>query len=567
MKRKLIFGLITILAIGLAVIGCSNSSTDSGGGPVGFAGLNPWTPEPITEPAAGYKSFLKGAPAKIDDGSGTMVNNPARDGLLGYTAFYVSAGEEGFIEEGDNEGEYNVTVKTNPGGVSLISFQDDDFQYKTGFYLSLDLPTPSDHKPIGMVALPSKGMQDTGAIWSSGAPQYVNLDTTEKPIKDDVYLAGRVDFAWQNENNPWPLRTICLRIIWHADEEAGAEYTFKVRKILIPENDDLTLPAYPVEKYPYDPISVPGTGWKDFPAASITGASVVTTTGGSGTITVTPVADGYSITVPTDPGNHTDITFPAASGSAFIDGYYLSLALPENATAALRPYRVYAYPNSYWDGAVDLYPDPGYYVGGNVDMKWANSETAPNTSVLDTITLNFYWHDDEPVGGEYTFILKTLKITDGNIQDPWDNFVNFYTPNSVLSGTIAPNYDSSFNQYVVNLTNTAGKYFTGGYYVSLTLSDANTVMPQQVLITAFFGDNWDDIDGDYVTQKIIYNPSKDIVAYWDGKTWGGDPHPTKMKRIECVFRWDTSTSDGTENGKTLAFTVNAAKVGALVDAP
>jgi hypothetical protein len=123
------------------------------------------------------------------------------------------------------------------------------------------------------------------------------------------------------------------------------------------------------------------------------------------------VAGGYSITIPTYLDGFTEIKFPAVTDSEFTDGYYISLTLPESTTAALRPYKVYAYPSGsidYWDGAVDYEPEPGYYVGGNVDMQWIGSSPTP----LDSINLQFYWHTDEPEDGEYTFILKKLMITD-----------------------------------------------------------------------------------------------------------------------------------------------------------
>jgi len=575
MKRKLIFGLIAILAIGLAVVGCSNSNGSPGTDPIGFDALKPWAPSTIPDPA-GYKDFPKGAPAKIDG-----EDNPARDGLLGYTAFFAGVGDAGYILEGDNDGEYIVTVNTNPGGVSLVSFQDNDPQYKTGFYLSLELPTATEaapRKPIGMVALPSKGMQDNGADWSLA--QYVNLDTAENPIKDDVYLAGRVDFVWTNDSNPWPLRTICLRIKWHDDEEAGVEYVFKVRKILIPENDNLDAPAYPVQVWPYDPIPAPTTGWKDFPAASITGA-FVETGAGVGTITVTPGSEGYSITIPTYANGHTDITFPASNGSVFIDGYYLSLALPENSTAALRPYRVYAYPSSYWAGAIDYEPAIGYYVGGNVDMKWTNDGEVPNTDPLDKITLQFYWHADEPEGGTYTFTLKKLKVTDDDYVPPDPNEMTAWTPPAapaasdwinfppsptisasspsgatieangsggytVTTKTVAPASEWAHTEITLS---SAGFKFKGGYCLSLTL-------PNQTK------DDTNKVKRVYVVPDSVWSYAVDLskTNCWIQGTFDCNYSHEEFTAGAGTIVLSIYWHEGTTDGQNYTFTINSIKV-------
>jgi len=405
MKRKLVLALIAILAIGLLFVGCpTGEETTIPGikGPDTGGGLKPWAPAQIAEPT-GYESFPKGE----NDGTN-------KDGLLGWSSVWTGGDNPGWIEEGETDGTYKVTAKTNPNGTTLITFQDDDVQYKTGFYLSLELPTATEAKPMGMIAYPAKGMQEAGAQWNLA--QYINLNTDLTPVNNGVYLAGRVDIKWENERNPWPLRTICLRIYWRADEKADIEYEFKVRKILIPEDDDLSEPAYPAEVWPYDPIPAPTAGWKDFPSASITGATYSTSAESGKPVTITTVTNGYSITIPAYPAGHTEITFPATTGSEFTGGYYISLALPENATDALRPVRVYAYPNAYWNGAVDLEPDVGYFVGGNVDMLWDGEPATPTT--LDTINIQFHWHTDEPDNGSYTFILKKLMITSDEIVVP-----------------------------------------------------------------------------------------------------------------------------------------------------
>ncbi|MDR2702033.1 MAG: hypothetical protein LBB72_06360 [Spirochaetaceae bacterium] len=574
MKRNLIYGLIAILAIGLAVVGCSNGSTNSPppGGTVGFDALTPWAPSPIVEPAE-YKAFPKG-----DDDTG----------LLGNTAFYVSTGGEGVIEEGDDDGTYKVTVQTNPGGVSLISFQDADYVYKTGYYLSLQLPTASadnPHKPIMAVTYVAVGPQETGNNWNTASR--VNMTNNNTLDKDNVYLAGQIDFAWENENNIIPYRTLCLRLYWHEDEEVG-NYEFTVRKILVTDDDDLTPPAYPYISWAPPAIPAP-TGWIDFPAASITGATVETGAGAV-TITVDNVADGYSITIPTFAGGLTEIHFPAATGSDFTNGYYLSLNLPSNNDEeSLRPYRVYSYPNAYWDGAVDLNPNEdasvsgtGYYVAGNVDMQWTNIGDPPNTSTLNTINLQFYWHEDEPADGTYTFILKKLKITSDEIVivdpdelEPWtpdpvaepDGWVTFpgsetlmatYYPwaTTTTGNSITAAYSpTDSSRTLVRLSGDAFKY-KKGIYVSVTLPN-NSLKPSRIIaypsttkleggITP--GNDWSICDD-------IQAPAGKFIAGKVDFKWDKSDSAHVFQGIILDIYWHAEQEAG-----AYAFTINSIKV-------
>jgi hypothetical protein len=569
MKRNLIYGLIAILAIGLAIVGCSNGTTPGGNGPppvgpgpgTGFDELTPLAPTIVTEPTTGYKAFPKGHYTDPDD----------KSGLLGNTAFYVTSGGEGFIVEGDEEGTYKVTVVTKPGGFSLISFQDADYVYKTGFYLSLDLPTASvdnPHKPIGMTAFASTGPQETGAQW--GTAQRVNI-TGNNAVEDNTkYLAGQVDFAWEDPDNEYPRRTICLYIYWHTDEEAGVDYEFTIRKILVSDDDDLTPPAYPETPWAPAPIPVPTTGWKDFPSASIVQAQ-----GYAGTATPVPGngfaakdGGGYTGTIATNPGGLSRISIPGTTDSAFVKGYYISLELPtSSAGGKLRPVKIVPLAtlnggtSNGWDSEVIISPpSASQYVAGNVDIQWYNEDSKKNYNSLD---LDFYWHDQEPEG-TYTFTLKKLMITTDEaitLPDPWEDFVDFYTNASPLTtGAITANWDSTKNQCLVNITNNDGELFTGGYYVSITLSDANDVTPEIFMATAY--DAADAVKDGYVSQATGVVSGKTVTFFWNGNKWDGTPSATEHKKIELLFQWDPATTGVI--GKTITFTVNAAKVGAFV---
>ncbi len=411
MKRKMLIALIAILSFGLVFVGCGDGGKPKP--PLTKGDLTPWAPASINEPAD-YEAFPKGVPAKFEDGT----ENPAKDGLLGYTAFYAGSGGEGYIE--DNGGDtYKVTVLTNPGGISLISFQDDDYIFKTGFYMSLDLPVATEtapYKPIGMIAFAASGPQETNPDWSSA--QRVNL-TGDNTIEDTaVYLAGRVDFAWENNDNAWPRRTLCLYIYWHADEKAGAEYTFTLNKISHPAGENLSVPAYPGIVWAPPAIPAPTTGWKDFPSDRILAASALNSNGSLEGGFKVKAGGGYTGTVAVTPGGFSQIQIPGSSESVFLEGYYLSLELPISSGVALHPNKVATVASNnltwppLWISEQQLDPiDPTKYVGGNVDIQWYSQE---NNDPQNAILLDFYFHPSEPAGGTYTFTLKALKIAAGN---------------------------------------------------------------------------------------------------------------------------------------------------------
>jgi hypothetical protein len=517
MKRNLVLALIALLAIGLFFVGCPTNGPED---PVpttkptpkptptvpGTNDLTPWAPEAINEPA-NYQALPKGV--KDYD---TPANNT---GLLGWSGVFVTQGGQGSVTAGDEENTYKVSAMTNPGKFTVVFLQSNEFMFKKGYYLSLELPEDTKAKPIGMIAFPAYGQGENGADWSASVP--VNMKNNAVDNKG-VYLAGRVDFAWENNDNVWPRRTLCLYIYWHADEEAGEFYDFVVKKISHPKDEDLTEPPYPTTALTPPAVTEPTDGWKDFPVASITGATAVTFAGRAD-ITVTKVGDDYSITIPTSAGGHTDITFPASEGSDFTDGYYLSLVLPgPNAANKLIPMRVISVPNDFWTGAVDIDgSNAGKYVTGNVGMLWEKQEEHDFT--LNRITLQFYWHPGE-VAGNYTFTLKKIKITDDEIAPPLDEWTPYTPPAKDVpsdwidykfkttevtfapsGGTITKNTDGSYT--VKGKTNpvTADNEwahtevvfkgddfaFKGGYYLSLTLPAQNaesTMKPARIYTTA-----------------------------------------------------------------------------------
>jgi hypothetical protein len=585
MKRKLFFALTAILSVGLMFVGCPNGTTDNPPSPPpepsDFEKLEPWSPDEIIAPdSADYAAFPKGTP-KDEDGEGGT-------GLLGNTAFYVTSGGEGFIEEGDNEGEYKVTVVTKPGGLSAIYFQDADYVYKTGFYLSLDLPeadgVENTHKPIGMTAFAATGPQESAENdWTSA--QYVNnTGGTPAAITDtSVYLAGQVDFAWENANNAWPRRTIVLYIYWHADEEAAAEYTFTVNKILVNPKPDLTVPQYPSTAWmptADTTTTEPTDGWTDFPSAGILGAAWAIGAD-TGSCNATAVTGGYEITVPTSTAN-TQIHIPASGDFVFTDGYYMSVELPDNtASNALRPIRFYVTTEykgaTDWTPAVDATAPQDSYVAGSFNIiKQMTAGTA-----YDGFFIQIGWHPTEPAGGSYKFTIKKLKVTEDEYVPPDPDDMAAWTPPAAeapagwvdypadLAGTTfyptwgGPKIEAKAGGgYTVTLrvrdqASDPGHsfvripaenfQFVGGYYLSLDLpaqTKESTMKPSRVYTYAASPANWNSaVDlqkaNTWIEGKVdcfyehaeftAANSAIEIQIYW---------HPDAVGEQDYVFTID-----------------------------
>jgi hypothetical protein len=551
MKRKLILGLIAILAIGLAVVSCSDSSSSGSGGDTrtDFEKLTAWTPDPITEPE-GYKDFP--------------------EGILDNSGFFVNVGEKGWIEDNE-DGTYKVTIVTNPGAFSLVAFQDEDYVYKTGFYLSLDLPT-APHKPLGMIAFAATGPMEQGADWTSA--QYANRNGSSAYDHPDKYLAGRVDFAWENENNVWPRRTICLYIYWHDDEEDGAEYEFTVRKILVSDDEDLEPPAYPVTTWKPTSTDSPGEDedWIDFPGEAILRATYDI---GEGPVSncVTEVSDGYEITVPTRPGGNTIIIIPTVDDLAFASGYYMLVDLPDN-DPYLRPIQFYTAASNGatvsgtdWDTAVDhSAPADSYVAGDDIGAYWTG------TTVADSFFIQIKWHPAEPEG-MYTFTLKKLMITDEDIEiidpseyepwtpDPvteptgWETFpgdeildANFYPWNddNAITGNTVTVKSNPGGRSLVRFFGDEFKYIKG-YYLSITLPDDST-KPQKIYSLAI---NSPTHDGDWAASDLAEAPDEMFVAGRADFTWDSDTSTAVYTGVMLDIYWYAG-----QKAELYTFTVN-----------
>lgn len=576
MKQKLILGLTALLAIGLFFTGCptGNSSNDPPPPPPSdFDKLTPLTPDPINEPA-GYKEFPKGTPKEEGVGG---------SGLLGNTAFYVTSGGEGFIEDNE-DGTYKVTVVTKPGGLSAVYFQDSEYVYKTGFYLSLNLPTASaaaPHKPIGMTAFAATGPQESGTNdWTSA--QRVNVTGNNTIEQTDKYLAGRVDFAWENDENLYPRKTIVLYIYWHDKEEAGAEYEFTVRKILVSDDEDLTPPAYPESAWAPSPIAPPA-GWTDFPSANILASQAFagTDTPVPGGGFVAKEGGGYTGTVPATSGGYTRITIPQTpDNSEFVKGYYISLDLPvSSADGKLKPIQVVpvAANNSNvtsWDSEkITKPPTPTQYVGGQVDIQWYSDEA---TKLYNSLCLDFYWHDEEPAG-TYTFTLKKLMITsDDDYVPPDPDELEAWTPSAVAEPVGYVNFpgtetlDVTYYPWSTNTTGTtisttaagtgrtlvrlSGATFAykKGIYVSVTLPN-DSLKPEKIFV---YGSTT-KLEGGIVwgTETGVTAPSGKFLAGKVDLHWDGSASTDVLQGIILDIYWH----DGQEAGP-YSFTINSIKV-------
>ncbi|MDR0301908.1 MAG: InlB B-repeat-containing protein [Treponema sp.] len=498
--------------------------------------LKPWGPDDNpTEPAAGYKNYYAGT-----DPEEWMYST------------FAGMGNVGAIEA-NTDGTYTVSIKTNPGGISIISFNSLDYMFKHGYYLLADFPANTVHKPIAALVMGATGSKnDDGQDWQTIYD--VNHEGAYKPTLDDVYLSGEIAFARDDLNTL--LKSIFITIVWHNKEEDGY-YDFILKKLLITTGEDLTPPLFE-ESYTPDPIPEPDD-WVTFPGTETLNASffpwdadntisgnivtVITTSGGGGRSLVRLYGDEFK----------------------YKNGYYLSVDLPDD---SVKPQKIYALAiNSPADdgdwSASDLAEAPdGSYLAGRVDLTWNNDDS---TSVYTGIMLDIYWYAGQE-DALYTFTVNKILVAQ-NVADtskPWDDFVDFYSNSSpITTGAIAANWNDTYNQCLYNFTNADGKLFTGGYYLSVTLSEDNEVTPDRLMATAYDAGN--AVQDGYVSQ-IISNVSGDTVTlFWNGNTWGGTASDTEHKTIELLFQWDLAVSDNSELDKTITFTVNELKVGALID--
>jgi len=157
--------------------------------------LTAWTPEPKTEPA-------------------DYINFP--DGETLRATFYPYNG--GNVLNGNT-----VTVVAPASGRTLVRLLGTNVKWKKGYYLSVTLPDNAS-KPQKIYSLGTE-KDDSDGIWPVA-------DLVEAP--DGKFIAGRVDFAWADENFTTEYTGVMLDIYWYGGEEE-AMYTFTINAIKVAE--------------------------------------------------------------------------------------------------------------------------------------------------------------------------------------------------------------------------------------------------------------------------------------------------------------------------------------------
>jgi len=550
MKRKLVLGLIAILAIGLIFVGCPTgvdskpSPPSPPPPPTGFDDLTPLTPDPIPVPDEDYIDF------------------PGEELLENYTSFAGGLGGQAEIED-NGDGTYKVTIKTTPGGVSFVSLNGEGYLFMNGFYLSLDLPETTVHKPLAAWAAPSRIAGDSGVYWA--AQQSVNM--TGPAIADSSkYLAGQVDFAWENlEYDVWPFKSIVLEFYWHADDTVGL-YEFTIKKILIHEGDDLEPPAYPdTAAHQTNPPEAP-VGWTD-----ILASTTITTIPSNSTVTAGVGVQNVKVKTRLDGGANSRIYL---SHSNNIKGYYVLLGLPETSTA--KPVAAMAFvssaaeDNANWDSEDSFTTGKGKYAAGDVALYWEADEG----SDWNYVNLYLYWHLDEEDGVDYSFTIKKLLVLEDGTEaaDPLEGWMDFPVDPAAVTfdpagGTIIDNLDGTYTVTAKTCEN-AGEWshteivfkadgftFKGGYYLSLTLPEQeedSTTKPARIYTNARNGssENWNS--------AVDHNKQGSLGEWWEGD-------------LECFYTHQTFGShdaivlgiywvDGVEADQDYEFTINSIMV-------
>jgi hypothetical protein len=549
MKRKLFLALIALLAIGLLFVACPDPNGNNGGESE-MPKLDPlYQANSPVEPTNGYKDYPKD-------------QYELSDGTMSWYSTFAGTGNVGFIEA-NSDCTYKVSIQTNPGGRSIVSFNSDDYTFGRGYYLSVNFPEGAAYKPLLAMTYAAQGVNGANGAWST--VHYENTVGSFIPTDETVYLAGDYAFAWENLENKSIYRNITLELVWHTKESTGS-YEFTLKKLLITDGEDLTPPAYN-EGWTPTPVNAPA-GWVDFDA-DLTETSYYPWSSDN---SITKNANGtYTVSLSTITPGYSTVTIPLATGSdVSAGGYYVTVTLPDN---GIKIANFVTTPNgNLWAGEIQTADHANYetgkYVVGRIDNLWNSIGAADeNSTAITSIELAFYWVSETVTGEEqFEFTINAIKVPDpeGYVPppDPWDDFVDFYPAGGTLtSSTIGPNWNETVNQATISFENTNGKLFQGGHYVSVTFSAANETTPTVVMSTSY--DAAGDVQDGWVSQKSVDVTSDTVVIYWDGNTWAGTPSDTSHKKIDLYFQWPIDDVSGV--GKTISITVNAVKVGALVD--
>jgi len=376
MKRKIPFALIALFAIGLAVVGCSNGSTDS-----------PSPTGPFTPPTD-WVGFT--------------------DAEMLAATFYTSDGGAGSEIEKNTDGTFEVTIKTRSDGnrssVVYFTFAEDPgtqerrVTFRNGYYVSLTLPTSASYKPVSVDILPAETADGTNGTW----PASMNTDVTghdPATFDDEGYVVGNATFHWgTDEEVAYNFITLAIWLTWDDNVEAGEDYTFIIKDIKV-KPLDTSIGDPELEAWTPPASSADVSSWEDFPVDK----TAVTFYPAGGSI-VDKVGGGYTVTAKTRDDGHTEITFPNSSFT-FKEGYYLSMTLPtQTATSTMKPSRIYTVVGSNWNSANDI-QQAFKWIEGQVDVYYAH-ETLAN----GTITLSIYWHDDVVANQDYVFTIDAFKV-------------------------------------------------------------------------------------------------------------------------------------------------------------
>jgi len=347
--------------------------------------LKPWKPEEQPEmPTSGYKDYYK----DIDFEDWT------------YTTF-AGVGNVGSIED-NSDGTYNVTIKTNPGGVSLLAFINQDYTFKNGYYVSFNFPVETDAKPIMALTGAATGSRnDDGLDWQA----ICNVNRVDGqgyvPIKDDVYLAGDIAFARDDLNTLY--KSIVLTLVWSEGEKAP-EYEFTLKKLLITTGEDLTPPEVDtMTPWPHE-VAEP-TDWIAFPPGTETlNATFYPWDEGNKIV-------GNTVTVISSAGGRSLVRL-YGDEFKYQKGFYLSVNLPNN---SVKPQKIYALginsPTHDGDWQASTLVDPEditKFVAGKVDFTWASDAS---TTVYTGVMLDIYWYAGQ-TDALYTFTVNKILVAE-----------------------------------------------------------------------------------------------------------------------------------------------------------
>jgi hypothetical protein len=557
MKRKLLFALIALFAIGLLVVGCPNDNTPGHHNP----GTGPDTP--FTPPS-------------------DWVGFTEEEMLAG--VFYAGDGvtDKGSITK-NADGTYTVTVKTVTSTDSRASFVQFGFAdvevegedgtmvtaprviFRKGWSALLTLPNNAQYNPVRIDALPSTAVAGGNP---DGWPRSQNSDATgdiEATFNQYGEPIGTLSLHWgTDEVVADDYRTMVLWFVWPPmGVEEGEDYTFIINDIKVLPHDPSEPDPDPVAWTP-DPVTEPA-GWVDFEANDISFYPA----GGS--------VENNLTTVKTRDDGHTEITIK--SNTLYAGGYYLSVTLPDQlATSTMKPSKINSYAkhgaSPIWS-AESVKTKAFTWVQGRVDLYYEHEEL----TVFDTVVVEIHWHGDVVADQDYVITgsaLKAKEVFTGSTElEPWTppaidppnltNWMDFPVDKAAAGfvpagGSIVDKAGGGYTvtaktrsggQTEIALKGTDGFAFKEGYYLSMTLptqTAESTMKPSRVYINTRTGstDNWNSATDLQQAFKWVQGKAE---GYYAHDTLTGDT-------IVISIYWHT----GVVADQDYVFTIDALKV-------